>query len=332
VPLGVSRVISANPGIATGAGVGVAIVDTGIDFVHADLQGQIATGGYNALDGSTNCQDDNGHGTHVAGTVAGLDNTIDVVGVAPGARLYCVKVLNAYGSGAWSSVVAGLNWVWLQNGGNNPISPRPIRVVNMSLTGSGSNVASPLRDAIQKLRDTGVIVVVAAGNDPNVTVSQLVPAAYDGYVLTIASVNAADGTASGCSTIIRKDTASSFTTDGQGVTISAPGAERENTGSGCIVSTIGVLSLNLGGGTTRKAGTSMATPHVTGIVARVLERPYDYGVPAAVGDRTDLDQMKAYLTDATRGADRKFTAPLDFPSSSFTFDGVREGVGVIRRP
>jgi subtilisin family serine protease len=333
VPLGVARVVSATAGDATGLGIGVAIVDTGLDLAHADLQGQVAANGrYNALDGSTNCQDDNGHGTHVGGIVAAANNSIDVVGVAPRATLYCVKVLNAYGSGAWSTVIAGLNWIWQVNGGNNPIFPRPVRVVNMSLTGSGSNVSSALRDAIQKLRDEGVIVVVAAGNDPNLSVSQLIPAAYDGYVLTVASTTAADGTAGNCPVIIRKDTASSFTTDGPGVTISAPGGDWENTGSGCLISTIGILSLNRGGGTTRKSGTSMATPHVSGIVARLLERPYDYGVPAPAGNRNDFDQVKSYITDASRGADLKSTAPLNSPASSYTFDGIREGIAVIRKP
>ena len=166
----------------------------------------------------------------------------------------------------------------------------------------------------------------------NLNVSQLVPAAYDGYVLTVASTTAADGTASNCPVIVRKDSASSFTTDGQGVTISAPGGEKENTGSGCLISTIGILSLNRGGGTTRKSGTSMATPHVSGIVARLLERPFDYALPVPAGNGTDFDQVKAYFTDASRGADLKNSAPLDSPTSSYTFDGIREGVAVIKRP
>jgi subtilisin family serine protease len=179
VPSGVKRV-GADPALGglTGAGVGVAIVDTGIDLGHADLTG--VNEGFSSFGVGESCQDDNGHGTHVTGIVAARHNTIDVVGVAPGATLYCVKVLDADGVGSDSTVIAGLDWILA----NKDTLVPPIRVVNMSLGGPGSlgdpNDPDPMRVAIQALYDQGqgIAVVVAAGNDPTVEVTAQVPAAY----------------------------------------------------------------------------------------------------------------------------------------------------------
>src|SRR5678815_59109 len=306
-PAGVLRV-GAPTATSTGAGIKVAIVDTGIDLNHQDVA---VVEGYNAFDGTSNCQDDNGHGTHVAGTVAALDNAIDVRGVAPGASLYCAKVLNAQGQGSWSGVIAGLDWMW------NEGHPR-VQVVNMSLGGPGSDTDSEFRQAVARLHAAGVIVVVAAGNDPNLDVAEQVPAAYTELVLTVASTTATDG-ATACSVTIKKDTASYFTSDGMGVTISAPGEDKEDVvgrGASCYLQSVGILSLRLGGGTTRMSGTSMATPHVTGIVARLLE--------ATNGPHT-FDEIKAYF-NSSPGADEIGTAPIDSRAGSYTFDFDREGI------
>jgi subtilisin family serine protease len=320
-PLGVQRVTgSSNP--HTGAGVGVAIVDTGIDLNHADLSP--ASDRFSVFNQGS-CQDDNGHGTHVAGTVAAQDNDRDVVGVAPGAKLYCVKVLNNQGSGNWSGIIAGLDWIYNNGQPRNP----PIRVVNMSLGGNGDNLESPLKAAIRTLHDAGIVVVVAAGNDPALQASQQVPAAYarDGLVLTIASTTAATGLpgGSGCNFVIPADTASYFTTDGIDVTVSSPGEDQENVsriGNGCYVNSVGILSLKLGGGTTRMQGTSMATPHVTGIVARIMQDPYFYALPAS----PSTEMIRDYLRSV---ASQRGVAPLASPTSSYTFDGITEGVSFI---
>jgi len=104
VPAGVARVGA--PTIdSNGLGVGVAILDTGVDLAHPDLAGTV-----NALNafGGPSCQDDQGHGTHVAGIIAAQDNTADVIGVAPKATIYCVKVLDSAGSGSDATVMSGL--------------------------------------------------------------------------------------------------------------------------------------------------------------------------------------------------------------------------------
>jgi subtilisin family serine protease len=309
LPAGVQR-IGAAPGSlpVTGSGVGVAIIDTGLDLSNADLT--IGTPAFDAFGG--NGQDGAGHGTHVGGIVAAKNNSIDTVGVAPDATLYAVRVLDNSGSGTDSTVMAGLDWVATNAASVNP----PIRVANMSLGRSGSVNDNPaLHAMVQAVTDLGVSVVVAAGNDSSSEVSGEVPAAYP-EVMPIASTTAHNGT-NQCrwfSGVIETDTASFFTTDGSGVTVSGPGEKEEDINRGCLIKSQGILSLKLGGGTTRMSGTSMASPHVTGVVALMTE---------ANGGALNPESVRTILHGT---ADRTDTAPLDSPTSSYSFDGVREGV------
>jgi len=108
--------IYAPPGLALakGQGIGVAVVDTGLDFKHPDLSANINTTrgfSFTSVARTSSAQDDQGHGTHVGGIIAALDNQIDVVGVAPQAKLYAVKVLDRSGRGTDSTVIAGLDWI-----------------------------------------------------------------------------------------------------------------------------------------------------------------------------------------------------------------------------
>ena len=161
------------PGIwkqATGKGVKVAVIDTGIDYTHPDLASNYV-GGYNALDPKKDPIDDHGHGTHVAGTIAGAGEKA-VVGVAPRASLYAVKVLDADGGGSYASIIAGIQWA-VEN---------KMDIVNMSLGGPASPA---LQKAIQAAYKAGVTVVAAAGNDPEAPVSA--PAMYEETICVSAS-------------------------------------------------------------------------------------------------------------------------------------------------
>jgi len=315
IPAGI-RHVGALPGTSslTGSGIGIAIVDTGIDLKNADLH--VASTCFSAF---TDCQDRDGHGTHVAGIAAALDNTIDVVGVAPGATVYAVKVLDDRGNGSDSTLLAGLEWIANNAGTLTP----PIRVVNMSLGRAGKlEDNSLLRNAIRNLKETlSISVVVAAGNDAKVEVTDMVPAGYP-EVLAVASSTALDGSdkCSSLGTNVKADTASYFTTDGAfnastkiGITISAPGEDSEDLPRSCILSSVGILSLRIGGGTTRMSGTSMAAPHVTGAIALILQQ----------GGNIAPENVRQLLRGS---ASKTATAPYDAPLSNYTFDGEYEGV------
>ncbi|MBM3334994.1 S8 family peptidase, partial [Candidatus Sumerlaeota bacterium] len=173
--------------------------------------------------------DDNGHGTHVAGTVAAVNNTIGVVGVAPAANLYAVKVLSRTGTGYLSDLIEGLDWC---------ISNK-MQVVNMSLGSSSDNQS--FHDAVIRVYQAGITQVAAAGNANGGAVTY--PAKYGEVIAVTASdIN---------------DQFASFSSQGPEVDLIAPGVSINSTYTG---SSYKVLN-----------GTSMASPHVTGIVALRLQ-------------------------------------------------------------
>jgi subtilisin family serine protease len=321
IPSGIDR-IDAEPGIhnVTGAGIGVAILDTGIDWNHGDLD---VFSGFSAFDEGSFGQDDNGHGTHVAGIVAALNNNQDVVGVAPDSVLYAVKVLNSQGGGSDATVIEGLEWV--AENAFDAEGIQNIHVVNMSLGRAGTlDDNEALRSAVQTLYDNGISIVVAAGNDCNAEVSDFVPATYP-EVMAIASTTAQDGNSHNKFGQVIQDTASAFTTDGKfevkneypeeppiGVTISAPGESHENV-SGAILELVGILSTQLDGGTTRMAGTSMSSPHAAGVVTLLYEQ--------AGGTFHPEDARMALMSGVLAGK-----APYDSPASCYTDDEDREGI------
>ncbi|MEA2448535.1 MAG: hypothetical protein QOG63_467 [Thermoleophilaceae bacterium] len=263
-PTGVRRIEAATPTTAREASTAsVAVIDTGADLTHPDLN---AVSGTNCVTPGAAAQDDNGHGTHVSGTIAGKNNGSGVVGVVPGTTVYAVKVLNSSGSGTQSQVICGIDWVTANAAALN------IKVANMSLGGSGSrldscpNSADPEHAAICRSTAAGVTYAVAAGNSArgfdNASTPD-VPAAYP-EVLTVTAESDSDGSpgagggAPACRTSEADDRYASFsnwatTAAGQNHTIAGPGV--------CITSTW------MGGGYNTISGTSMATPHLTGAVA-----------------------------------------------------------------
>ena len=242
--------------------VDVAILDTGIDLDHPDLnvfryaycktQGPFNA---NCTENDLNANDVQSHGTHVAGIAAALDNNSGVVGVAPGARLWAVKVLDNSGNGPESTVIAGVDYVTAH--------ADEIEVANMSLTGEGTSQA--LDDAIDGAVAAGVVFAVAAGNNHQ-DVSGYFPAGHP-MAITVSALEDYDGKPGGLSATAGDDTFAWFSNFGSGVDIMAPG--------------VNIRSTVPGGGLGTKSGTSMATPHVAGAVA--LYRSQNPGVtPAAV--------------------------------------------------
>ncbi|MDX6769015.1 MAG: S8 family peptidase [Elusimicrobiota bacterium] len=228
IPWGISRVNApAAWARSQGEGVKVAIIDTGIDCSHPDLRANCA-GGYNAV-GSGAPTDDNGHGSHVAGTVAGVLDGRGVAGVAPRARLYAVKVLDKDGAGGLVSIIKGLIWA-----GRNRMD-----VANMSLGAPMGTIF--MRGALMYAASNGVAVIAAAGNDGGAV---NYPAAYPEAIAV--------------SALGPDEKLASFSSRGRQVAFTAPGVD--------------VRSSLPGGSWAEFDGTSMATPHVTGLAALAVSR------------------------------------------------------------
>jgi subtilisin family serine protease len=240
IPWGIDRVDADTSSTLAGNGAGavrtvnIAVIDTGV-YSHTDLN-RIRHINF-AGDGRND--DCHGHGTHVAGTIAAEDNGLGVVGVAPGAPVYGVKVLGCDGSGWTSDVIKGIEWVV-----NNV--PKPA-VANLSLSGTAS---AALDNAIHRMTQAGVFVAVAAGNaSADACLSSPARAGRNGRVpngvMTVAATDSRNNEAS-------------FSNFGACVDIWAPG--------------VSVLSLSNHGGNATLSGTSMSSPHVAGAAALYLSR------------------------------------------------------------
>lgn len=215
-----------------GATIKVAILDTGIDLDHPDLANNIK-GNVNLINPRKSGNDDNGHGTHVAGTVAAVDNEIGVVGAGHKISLYAVKVLDRKGNGWLSDLIEGLDWCIDRN----------MQVINMSLGSLGDNQS--FHDAIDRAYQMGIVIVAAAGNNGENGGAMIYPAKYP---QTIA-----------ISAIDENDKLAYFSSYGPEVDLTAPG--------------VNIYSTYKDSGYRELNGTSMATPHVTAVAALVLTTP-----------------------------------------------------------
>jgi subtilisin len=236
-----------------GKGVNLAILDTGIYIGHPDLT---IAGGVSFVQGVTSYNDGYGHGTHCAGIACGkgvmAPSGYNVYGVAPAANLYAVKVLDDTGSGMFSWIIAGMNWCVANK----------MNVASMSL-GSQASPQVAFATAIHNCQNSGVTVVVAAGNSYNTTFPWVCAPANSFVSGDATSSPLAVGAVDASSTIANFSSRGGQTANWNQVCVVAPG--------------VNVYSTYLNNGYTLMSGTSMACPHVAGLAALVCQR---YGFPA----------------------------------------------------
>ncbi|UCD80046.1 MAG: S8 family serine peptidase [Desulfobacterales bacterium] len=315
LPTGVDRMDAGPEFTSSDVDADIAIIDTGIDLTHPDLN----------VAGSTNCalfggcldgggNDGHGHGTHVAGIAAAMNNDFGVVGVAPGARLWAVRVLDNNGSGWTSWIIAGIDWVTEHAG--------TIEVANMSLGGQG--FSSAMREAIRESVAQGVVYIVAAGNNSQDvygsdgrfgTSDDFVPAAYP-EVAAISALADSDGNAGGMGPATSygpDDSFATFSNFSRSVTagnpVSSPGAAID-----LLCPGVNIFSTYRNGQYATFSGTSMASPHAAGLAALYIAqngRPADangvYAVRQALIDAgidQDVAEGLAVSSDPDKNPER----------------------------
>jgi serine protease len=274
-----------------GAGVIIAVLDTGVayeDFESFRRASDLAPGqfvaGYDFVNNDSHPNDDQGHGTHVAGTLAQTTNNgTGVAGVAFEARLMPVKILDQQGRGSYSAIIQGINFAVNQGA----------KIINMSLAGNSPSQA--MEDAIRQAKSQGVTIVAAAGNNGRQEVG--FPAAYDDLVIGVGA--------------IRQDRSrASYSNYGPQIDIVAPGGDnrvdQNNDGFGD-----GIVQQTFREGSTTEfsyrffEGTSMATPHVSGVAALLLSK----------NGGLSPDQIEGFLTSTAQdlgpaGFDNEYGAGL----------------------
>jgi subtilisin family serine protease len=232
---------------ATGKGIKIGVIDTGIDYMHEAFgggfgKGYKVAGGYDFVNNDNDPMDDNGHGTHVAGIIAGESNSFS--GIAPDAILYAYKVLDATGSGSMSTVIEGIEQALADS----------VNIINLSLGSSSGDPSDILSQAVNQAVESGVIVVAAAGNNGDYGTIGSPGAAQ--FALTVGAVDA----------------------NGQIASFSSKGPSGGDYGlkPDIVAPGVNILSAQLNGGYITMTGTSMAAPFVTGLAARLRELNPDW--------------------------------------------------------
>ncbi|MBB5857257.1 S8 family serine peptidase [Amycolatopsis umgeniensis] len=248
----------------TGKDVKVAVLDTGIDAHHPDLAGKVVAA--KDFSGGEDPTDRHGHGTHVASTILGSGSASAgrLKGVAPDAGLLAAKVLGDDGSGGWSEIISGMEWAVAQGA----------KVINLSLGGDDDEGVDPLEAAVNRLtKDNGVLFVIAAGNDGDRGAGTVGSPGSADEALTVGAVDRADALAS---------------FSGKGPRRGDNAVKPEITAPG-----VGIVAAKAGGDYQPMSGTSMATPHVAGAAALLVQQHPDWRP----------EQIKAGLTGSAKPAE-----------------------------
>jgi subtilisin family serine protease len=245
---------------STGSGVTAYIIDTGLRLSHAEFAGR-AVKGYDAVTSGGTAADCNGHGTHVGGTVGGK-----TYGVAKGVSLVAVRVLDCYGEGTWSGVIAGMDWVTAHHAAGAPA------VANLSL-GGGPN--SSVDDAVRRMIGDGITVAIAAGNGDASGIAQNACNYSPARVAAAITIGATN----------RYDARASWSNYGSCVDWFAPGVSIK---SAWYTGDIATFTIS---------GTSMATPHTAGVAALYLQT-HRSATPSAVRNALYTASTKAVVTNS----------------------------------
>lgn len=283
IPTGVNR-IDAERGEDVSR-INVAVVDTGIDLKHPDLN--VKSGKACWRNSRKKSEDLHGHGTHVAGIIGAKDDGVGVRGVAPNATLWAVRALNSRGEGLISTIACGINWAIKTRYDSDPSND--IAVVNLSLSSRGwddqscgRHSRSALHRAICAAVDRGIVVVVAAGNQ-HASAQNFAPAAFDD-VLAVSAMSDFNGKGGGAAIATCRDEVddhfASFSNYGPDIDLAAPGV--------CIYSTYKGSRYRI------LSGTSMAAPHVTGLVALYLAQT------GICNDRACVERVRAELVSKAK--------------------------------
>jgi subtilisin family serine protease len=232
--------------IATGKGIRIGIIDTGVDYLHEAFgggmgNGYVIAGGYDVINNDTDPIDDNGHGTHVAGIICG--NSATISGAAKDAQIYMYKALDQNGSGSASTVIAAIERAIRDS----------IQILNLSLGTPQGSADDPLSSAVNRAVRAGMIVVVAAGNT-----SEYSSINSPGLAALALTVGAADGAG-----------IASFSSKG-------PEMQHYDIKPDVVAPGVNIVSAKRGGGYVQMSGTSMATPFVTALVASMKELHPDW--------------------------------------------------------